>query len=174
MSRMVSKKSRFLAVLAIVAVWGLGWNAAQVTARETIPLGAKSESTKAAELQNESDQVPGTPDPNSKSVKIRKPRAAKQATDIDALPEAPVGRLPRYFAGLVDPEQRDRIRELQADFRQRIEELTQQLDRLKQEELAACEEVLTDAQRKLLQRKRAEAHAQFANKRELRDSSPTE
>jgi hypothetical protein len=71
------------------------------------------------------------------------------------LPKRPAYlRLPRYFAGLVDEQQRSQIQEIQLQFRSRITKLEQELGELKQEEQQAIEQVLTPAQRKLLDKKR--------------------
>jgi hypothetical protein len=63
-------------------------------------------------------------------------------------------RLPRYFAGIVDQQQRMLIQEIQLSYRDRIELLEQELEQLRLEQMTEIEGVLTGAQRKLLDQKR--------------------
>ena len=71
-------------------------------------------------------------------------------------------RLPRHFSGLVDAKQREAILTIQLEYRQRITEVEQELERLRQDELLAIEKLLTDAQRKLLEKKRDSAKNRLA------------
>ena len=66
---------------------------------------------------------------------------------IDAPMVKRMARLPRYFSSLVSTQQREEIYRIQLDYLARIEQLQQQLDALKAEELAACEQVWDDGQR---------------------------
>ena len=81
------------------------------------------------------------------STKSTKTTASKAKT---ADQEELTGRLPRYFSSLVDEEQRDEIYEIQTSYRDKIEELEQQLADLRSKEMAAIEKVLTTTQRKEL------------------------
>jgi Spy/CpxP family protein refolding chaperone len=81
-------------------------------------------------------------DKKSSSRKTSKSAAAKQ--------EMSGGRLPRYFAGLVDDEQREEIYQIQLKYREQIQELEKELAELEQEQLGAMEKVLTTTQRKEL------------------------
>ena len=65
-------------------------------------------------------------------------------------------RLPRYFSGIVDQEQREQIQAIQLEFRTKIEELEKELARVRQDEMQSLEKVLTESQRKLLEKKRAQ------------------
>ncbi len=81
------------------------------------------------------------------STKSTKTTASKaKTTDQEGL----TGRLPRYFSSLVDEKQRDEIYEIQASYRDKIEELEKQLADLRSKEMAAIEKVLTTTQRKKL------------------------
>ena len=60
------------------------------------------------------------------------------------------GRLPRYFASLVDDEQRQEIYAIRNDFRDEIEALEKKLAALKVKEMQAVEKVLTTTQRRKL------------------------
>lgn len=60
------------------------------------------------------------------------------------------GRLPRYFASIVDDDQRQEVYAVQATYREQIEALEQELKKLKIAELSAMEKVLTSTQRKKL------------------------
>ncbi len=57
------------------------------------------------------------------------------------------GRLPRYFASLVDSEQRIDIYLIQAKYRQQITELKQELEKLETKQMQDIEGVLTADQR---------------------------
>lgn len=67
------------------------------------------------------------------------------------------GRLPRYFASLVDQEQRDEIYQIRATYREQLAALEQELADLKEAEMSAMEKVLTTTQRKKLDEMRASA-----------------
>ena len=64
-------------------------------------------------------------------------------------------RLPRYFAAIIDSEQRAEIQEIQASYHERIAALQQQLDELEAAQLKELEGVLTAAQRKTLAERRS-------------------
>ncbi|MAI31646.1 MAG: hypothetical protein CMM07_08250 [Rhodopirellula sp.] len=57
------------------------------------------------------------------------------------------GRLPRYFASLVNSEQRIEIYLIQSKFRDQISELKQQLEKLEAKQMQDIEAVLTADQR---------------------------
>ena len=60
------------------------------------------------------------------------------------------GRLPRYFASLVNSDQRMEIYLIQAKFRDQISELKQQLEKLELKQMRDIEAVLTTEQREKL------------------------
>ena len=66
-------------------------------------------------------------------------------------------RLPRYFASLVDDEQRAKLKKIQAGYHARIVSLRMELDELEQEQLKEMERVLTTSQRKSLLQLRGDA-----------------
>lgn len=72
-------------------------------------------------------------------------------------------RLPRYFSGIVDQQQRDQIHAIQLEYRTKIAELEEELNRTRQDELQALERVLTDSQRKLLEKKRAQSNSKLSD-----------
>ncbi len=61
------------------------------------------------------------------------------------------GRLPRYFASLINEEQRQAIYRIQHSVRQEVDMLEQQLASLKRSEMTQIESVLTAAQREQLE-----------------------
>lgn len=67
------------------------------------------------------------------------------------------GRLPRYFASLVDRKQRQEVYEIQASYREKVEALEKQLAELRDAEMASMEKVLTATQRKKLSEMRSAA-----------------
>lgn len=60
------------------------------------------------------------------------------------------GRLPRYFAAIVDNEQRQEIYQIQANYAKEIDELEKKLEALKAKETSEIEKVLTSTQQKKL------------------------
>lgn len=123
-------------------------------------------------------------DKSSKSSRSGKSTAAKsRSSDSDdsrvsvskasrsesASRAAPKGRLPRYFASLVDKDQRAEIYEIRASFRKKLETLQKELAELKESEMASIEEVLTATQRKKL----AEMRESAANPTKLTKSDST-
>ena len=63
-----------------------------------------------------------------------------------------VGRLPTYYAGIVDSQQRQAIYDIRARVAVEIEQLQQQLNALREAELAEIEAILSDSQRRNLNR----------------------
>jgi len=80
----------------------------------------------------------------------KKSSRSKSTKSATVKKEAVGGRLPRYFSSLVDEEQRWEIYEIQAKYRDQIEELEKELAELEMEQLEAMEKVLTTSQRKEL------------------------
>ena len=91
--------------------------------------------------------------------KSEKPSAKEMKSETDEAPQPkPVtGRLPRYFASIVDARQRVEIYAIQNSFRLQIQELEEQLEALKQSEMSEIESVLTATQRKRLDELRSDA-----------------
>lgn len=82
-----------------------------------------------------------------------KPLAAKGNSEREVTSdsrETIKGRLPRYFASLVNSEQRLEIYLIQAKFRDQIAELKQQLEKLESKQMQDIEGVLTTGQREKL------------------------
>ena len=88
-----------------------------------------------------------------------------------AEPEGFEGRLPRYYASLVDNEQRAAIYQIQAKYHQEITALVEQLNALKKTEAEAIENVLTASQRKQLLELRTKA-SQRLNARSREPQTP--
>lgn len=65
------------------------------------------------------------------------------------------GRLPPYFASIVDSRQREAIYKIRASMATRIADLEKQLEELRQAEMREIEGVLTDGQREQLETLRA-------------------
>ena len=81
-------------------------------------------------------------------------------------------RLPRYFAGLADERQRAEIHKIQAEYQDQIDRLEKELAALVQAQRTAVEAVLTDSQRKLLQKRRNPPPARPAGDEELVQAVP--
>jgi Spy/CpxP family protein refolding chaperone len=81
-------------------------------------------------------------------------------TEAKAAPKASAAarRVPPHFTKLnITAEQRQQIYEVRGKYRERLAALQAQIDQLESEELAECEKVLTETQRKLLDQIRAAA-----------------
>ena len=76
--------------------------------------------------------------------KTEKKESAKSSSESSG------GRLPRFFASLVDDAQREKIYATQEKYRDKIAALRKQIEELEAEQLAECESVLTSAQKKEL------------------------
>lgn len=68
------------------------------------------------------------------------------------------GRLPRFFASLVDDQQRMEIYEIQTSYRPRFQKLEKQLAQLEAAEMRDMEKVLSTSQRKKLLAMRNDAN----------------
>jgi hypothetical protein len=78
-------------------------------------------------------------------------KSSSKSTRAETVKQEPTaGRLPRYFASLVDDEQREEIYQIQAKYGEKIAELEKELAELEKEQLKAMEKVLTADQRKEL------------------------
>ncbi|MEZ6150739.1 MAG: hypothetical protein R3C09_11500 [Pirellulaceae bacterium] len=97
-------------------------------------------------LENAPDQGLAT---NASEPASPKPEASKAKRRGNA------GRLPPYYASVVDNHQRQAIYEIRARMAREIEELEKQLDALRQSEMAEIEEVLTASQRAQIESLRA-------------------
>ena len=65
-------------------------------------------------------------------------------------------RVPPYFGQIgLTPDQRERVYEIRGVYQATIADLKRQIEESQAAELAECEDVLTDAQRKLLENRRA-------------------
>lgn len=132
----------------------------------------------------ESTLTPAIPTPVSVSPKVPTQSTEAQAETKRAKSSGEQGgvatkaanasnnlRLPRYYSGLVDQAQRAQILEIQLQYRTRISELEEELSRLRADESQALEKVLTESQRKLLDRKRTQASNRSAVKSKSDDPS---
>lgn len=75
------------------------------------------------------------------------------------------GRLPRYFASVVSPEQRQEIYRIQNDYRKQIEQLQRQLEDLRLAELDEVTQVLSESQKRQVETRRAAASKRVNSKR---------
>ena len=76
----------------------------------------------------------------------KKPEAKKETKER----KKPRGRLPNYYGEVVNEEQRTKIYEIQATYREKMEELRKQLAALKKEQDEKVNAVLTPEQRSTL------------------------
>lgn len=74
------------------------------------------------------------------------------------------GRLPSHYAEVVNEEQRARIYQIQAEYRDRIESLEDQLKALKQQRDEKIKSVLTEEQKQTIAKAVAEAKARRSAK----------
>ena len=94
---------------------------------------------------------------DSKSQKS-KSQKSKSTEKSEAVETTTVSyRLPRYFASIIDDEQRSEMQEIQASFHEKIAAIQQELDELEAARMKALEGVLTTSQRKMLTEMRSNA-----------------
>lgn len=111
--------------------------------------------------QEQADAVKTVVDSKASTVETegaqeKKPKSSKR--QVESSKAAGISmRLPRFFSGIVDQQQREAIYAVQLEYRARIAELEEELARVKQDELAKMESLLTDSQRKLLAKKRTQS-----------------
>lgn len=100
------------------------------------------------------------------------PAVSQPAVSQPAVVRPAVIRLPRYFSGIVDQRQRMAIQEIQVRYRIRLEDLEKELAELREQQMREMEQVLTQAQLKLLNQKREQARS--ARRAMQSDSEATE
>ena len=83
----------------------------------------------------------------------------------------PRGRLPIYYARVVDTEQRERIYEIQRSYAEQTEPLRRQLAELDEQLRAEMREVLSDEQRRQVDQFVAEARARREATKAKRDAA---
>jgi hypothetical protein len=72
----------------------------------------------------------------------------------------PTHRLPRFFSQVgLTAEQKDKVYTIRGKYADRMAELRRQMQELTSQEVAECETVLTDSQKKLLTERRDQAPA---------------
>jgi hypothetical protein len=100
-----------------------------------------------------------------KSTGSAKAPAASAKKDVSSTKSAkqqttrPRGRLPRYFSSLVDDKQRAEIYQIQALYREKIQELETELAKLELEQMSEIEDSLSATQRKELSELREKSRA---------------
>lgn len=102
-------------------------------------------------------------------------QASRSGEKPQAMEESPlVRRLPRYFAAVVDSQQRAEIYRIRGVFREQILQLEQQLLEVRRAELEAVENVLSAEQLSAVNAKRAQAEMQSElRKTQAGQSMPT-
>ncbi len=85
----------------------------------------------------------------AEETKSKRSSKSKKAVE-EKVEDKLTGRLPRYFASLVDEDQRSEIYEIQAGYLEKISELEAELAELRAAQLKEIEEVLTSTQKKAL------------------------
>lgn len=99
--------------------------------------------------------------PPAKASKSKKPAAAVLANasgeTTESTASVPRGRLPRYFAAIVNDEQRTAIYDIQSQTQKEVAALEQQLAALKAAEMTKIEALLSAAQRQQLEAMRLKA-----------------
>lgn len=87
-------------------------------------------------------------------TQLSKASSAAKSSVVGASPTASTGRLPRYFAAIVNNEQRVAIYQIQRKAQAEMAVLEQQLAALKQVEMIEIEAILTVSQRQQLEEMR--------------------
>lgn len=111
-------------------------------------------------------EQPTVADPSIETVQLENaPDQGMAANDLKPVPQrldgakakrrGNAGRLPPYYASVVDDRQRQAIYEIRARMASEFEQLEKQLDALRQSEMAEIEGVLTAAQRAQIEALRA-------------------
>jgi hypothetical protein len=105
----------------------------------------------AAALSAADEKKPTKSSPASAKESSAKTKAPAKSEGETAKKSESGGRLPRFFASLVDDEQRESIYAVQEKYRSKIDSLREQLREIESEQLKEIESVLTAAQRKELE-----------------------
>lgn len=84
------------------------------------------------------------------------------------------GRLPNYYADVVDGQQRELIYQIQAKFRPQIEKLEAELAALKADQDKEIEAILRPEQKKKVDELRAAAEAKRKQRRQKKPAEKTE
>ena len=88
------------------------------------------------------------------------PSAAQDAEGAEPAVAKAARRVPTYFSKVgLTPEQREEIYAVRAKHAEKIEALQKQIDEMKAKEMAECEAVLVESQKKLLAEFRAAGKA---------------
>jgi hypothetical protein len=115
------------------------------------PAAGKAAIAKSATSDTANDEAP------AKSIKVDKTSKSSKTAAESPKASGNTLRLPKHFSGIVDQAQREAIYAIQLEYRSKIAEIEEELARVRQDELSALEELLTDSQRKLLVKKRSQA-----------------
>lgn len=137
-------------------------------------LGYSQEKTIAPETANRSEASSSNEAERSSLEKA--PRAVSEpasgSTTGGVMRKPSAGRLPPYFASIVDSRQREAIYKIRASMATRISDLEKQLEELRQAEMREIEGVLTDGQREQLETLRAARSATRSATRSPDASTP--
>ena len=106
-----------------------------------------------------------TPAVLSQQAAPKKPAAAKAEANGNQCAKRASRRLPRYYAQVVTPVQREKIYELQAAYQEQIDALEAQLKAVMEKRDAEIEALLTPQQRETLAKIVAEAAERSAAKK---------
>ena len=137
-------------------------------------LGYGQDKATAAETANRSEA--SSSNEVERSSREKSPRAvsepASSSTTGGVMRKPSAGRLPAYFASIVDSQQREAIYKIRASMATRIADLEKQLEELRQAEMREIEGVLTDGQREQLETLRAARSASRSIARSPDASTP--
>lgn len=135
-----------------IALWGLG---SLIANQPIIALGQENDRAPAPVVSSDANTPSNdTQSSTEKSPAVAADIAAGKAT-YSAMRKTSAGRLPPYFASLVDSRQREAIYKIRATMATKISELEKQLEELRQAEMQEIERVLTDDQLQQLEALRA-------------------
>ena len=129
---------------------------------------ASGTSTKTKKTADSTLSVPATKNTATKNA------IANDSGTEKSKPASSKLRLPRYFTGIVDEDQREQCLAIQLEYRQKVAELEEELSRVRQDEMTALEKVLTDSQRKLLEKKRSEGKPKASTELKTTESESDE
>lgn len=155
-------KKASLTAMKTAATSGVQAKATKAEGTRSMPAASEEASqatSKSTKTADGTSTVSANKNVVDKNVAAKDSDAEKSKTPSSKL------RLPRYFSGIVDEDQRQQCLTIQLEYRQKVTELEEELSRVRQDEMTALEKVLTDSQRKLLEKKRSEGKSKASSEK---------
>ncbi len=147
-------------VVTLCGLWGLAANHcvvgfSQVPSQASPTVASSNAPPQPVEVQPVEEQPVEEQAGNAQQAEEVNIASDEVTAKVENARKPSAGRLPPYFASLVDSRQRDVIYKIRASMAAKIAELEKQLEELRQAEMHEIEGVLTDDQRQQLQSLRA-------------------